>query len=64
MCLQTLIEEARKAEVDDNAEDAYFYHIQISNYYKRVGNDALSRAHRSKANVYREDDDQPRMRFL
>ena len=63
MCLQKLIEEAKKAEVDDNAEDAYFYHVQISNHYKRIGNDLMTRVHIAKANVYNEDSE-TKMRFI
>lgn len=64
MHIDNLLDEAKQAEIDDNAEDAYFYHIQISNYYKRIGNDAMSKVHKAKAEVYKDEDEQPKMRFL
>lgn len=64
MCLENLLKEVKQAEVDDNAEDAFFFHMQISAYYKRIGNTAMSNAHKAKANVYNDDEETTKMRFI
>lgn len=64
MCIDSLLAEAKKAEIEDNAEDAFFFHMQISAYYKRVGNMALSNTHKSKADVYKDDEETIKMRFI
>lgn len=64
MCIDKLLEEAKKAEIEDNAEDAFFFHMQISAHYKRIGNVAMSNAHKSKANVYKDDEEVTKMRFI
>ena len=64
MCIDNLLEEAIKAEIEDNAEDAFYYHMQISALYRKCGNVQLSNVHRCKAQVYNDEEESPKMTFL
>lgn len=63
MCLENLLIEAKQAEIDDNAEDAFYYHMQISAHYKRCGKLQLAKLHKDKAHVY-DDEELPKMTFV
>lgn len=63
MYLQTLLKEAKRAELEDNAEEAFCFHMQISAYYRKCGNDVMSKIHKDKANVYSEINES-KMRFI
>lgn len=63
MCIETFLAEAKQAELEDNAEDAFYYHMQISAYYRRCGNIELSELHITKAQIY-DDEEIPKMTFV
>lgn len=63
MCLEDLLKEVKQAEVDDNAEDAFCYHMLISAYYRRCGNIKLAELHVTKAQIY-DDEELPKMTFV
>lgn len=63
MCLTSLLKEVKKAEIDDNAEDAFCYHMLISAYYRRCGNIKLAELHVVKAQIY-NDEELPKMTFI
>ena len=63
MCIETFLAEAKQAELEDNAEDAFYYHMQISAYYRRRGNIELSELHITKAQSY-DDEEIPKMTFV
>lgn len=64
MCIDNLLEEARKAEIDDNAEDAFYFHMQISALYRKCGMMQLSILHKDKAEVYNDEEESQKMTFL
>lgn len=63
MCIDNLLTEVKQAEIEDNAEDAFFFHMQISAYYRRCGNIKLAELHKLKAEIY-DDEELPKMTFV